>query len=44
VPGGGGMAVAIAAFLPAVSTGWRVLAGSVVRRPTHFAQRPARPG
>jgi hypothetical protein len=44
VPGGGGMAVANAAVLPAVLTGWRVLAGSVVRRPTHFAQRLDRPG
>ena len=44
VPGGGDMAVAIAAFLPAVLTGWRVVAGSVVRRPTHFALRPDRPG
>ena len=44
VPGGGDMAVAIAAFLPAVLTGWRVVAGSVVMRPTHFALRPDRPG
>ena len=44
VPGGGGMAAAIAAFLPAVLTGWRVAAGSVVRRPTHFSLRLDRPG
>jgi hypothetical protein len=42
--GGGGMAVAIAASRPAVLTGWRVVAGSVVRRPTHFALRRDRPG
>jgi len=42
--GGGGMAVAIAASRPAVLTGWRVVAGSVVRRLTHFALRRDRPG
>lgn len=42
--GGGGMAVAIAASRPAALTGWRVVAGSVVRRPTHFALRRDRPG
>jgi hypothetical protein len=42
--GGGGMAAAIAALFPAVLTGWRVVAGSVVRRPTHFALRLERPG
>jgi hypothetical protein len=42
--GGGGMAATIAAFLPAVPTGWRVVAVSVVRRPTHIALRLERPG
>jgi len=44
VPVGGGMAAAIAALPPAVLTSWRIVAGSVVRRPTHLARRLERPG
>jgi hypothetical protein len=44
VPGGGNVAATIVASLPAVSTGLRVVAGSVVRRPTHFTLRLERPG
>jgi hypothetical protein len=44
VPGGGNMAAAMVASLPAISTGWRVVAGSVIRRPAHFTLRLERPG
>jgi hypothetical protein len=44
VPGGGNVAAAIVASLPASSTGWRAVAGSVVRRPTLFTLRLERPG
>jgi hypothetical protein len=44
VPGGGNMAAAIVASLPAIPTGWRLVAGSVIKRPTHFTLRPERPG
>jgi hypothetical protein len=44
VPGGGNMAAAIVASLPAIPTGWRVVAGSVIKRPTQFTLRPERPG
>ncbi len=42
--GGGTAAAAFAALFPAVLTGWRVVAGPVVRRPAHFALRLERPG
>jgi hypothetical protein len=44
VPGGGNMAAAMVASFPAISTGWRVVAGSVIRRPTHLTLRLERPG
>jgi hypothetical protein len=44
VPGGSGMAAAMAAFLLVLMGGSRVYTGSVVRRPTPFALRPETPG
>jgi hypothetical protein len=43
-PEGGDMAATIVASLGAFSTFWRVVAGSVIRRPTHVTLAPKRPG
>jgi hypothetical protein len=44
LPGGGNMAATMVASSPASPMGLRVVAGSVDRRPTHFALRLERPG